>query len=210
MKRQLDGGPPKRLAKKKVGEVLKMHDERGKMNEIAEALGLTHLFKRKVGKLSGGEIQRLAVACTCVQDREVYMFDEPSAFLDVRQRINVMGVIRSLLDPDDEDEDGSKTNSKSRDRISQKYVIVVDHDLSVLDYVSDNICCLYGSAAAFGCVSKPYGVGQGINNFLAGYLPSENVRFRDHGKFLICSFNSVIIQLWYWQRTNFYSYLFIY
>merc|ERR1712166_1511447 len=90
------------------------------------------------------------------------------------------GVIRSLLDPDDEDEDGSKTNSKSRDRISQKYVIVVDHDLSVLDYVSDNICCLYGSAAAFGCVSKPYGVGQGINNFLAGYLPSENVRFRDH------------------------------
>ena len=193
MKRQLDGGPPKRLAKKKVGEVLKMHDERGKMNEIAEALGLTHLFKRKVGKLSGGEIQRLAVACTCVQDREVYMFDEPSAFLDVRQRINVMGVIRSLLDPDDEDEDGSKTNSKSRDRISQKYVIVVDHDLSVLDYVSDNICCLYGSAAAFGCVSKPYGVGQGINNFLAGYLPSENVRFRDHGKFLICSFNSVFI-----------------
>jgi len=59
-----------------------------------------------------------------------------------------------------------------------QYVIVVDHDLSVLDYVSDNICCMFGEAGAFGCVSKPYGVGQGINNFLAGYLPAENVRFR--------------------------------
>ena len=88
------------------------------------------------------------------------MFDEPSSYLDVKQRLKAGRMIRSLLEP-------------------QTYVIVVEHDLSLLDYLSDFVCCLYGTPGAYGVVTMPMSVRQGINVFLAGYVPSENMRFRD-------------------------------
>ena len=91
---------------------------------------------------------------------DIYMFDEPSSYLDVKQRLNAAKMIRSLLAP-------------------QKYVIVVEHDLSILDFLSDFICCLYGTPGAFGVVTMPISVRQGINIFLSGYYPTERMRFRD-------------------------------
>jgi len=61
----------------------------------------------------------------------------------------------------------------------ETYVIVVEHDLSILDYLSDYICCLYGTPGAYGVVTMPMSVRQGINVFLSGFIPSENVRFRE-------------------------------
>lgn len=61
----------------------------------------------------------------------------------------------------------------------QKYVVAVEHDLSVLDYLSDFICCLYGKPGAYGVVTMPASVRDGINIFLAGFIPSENMRFRE-------------------------------
>ena len=60
-----------------------------------------------------------------------------------------------------------------------KYVIVVEHDLSILDYLSDFVCCLYGTPGAYGVVTMPFSVREGINIFLAGFVPTENMRFRD-------------------------------
>lgn len=88
------------------------------------------------------------------------MFDEPSSYLDVKQRLAAARSIRELLRPDD-------------------YVIVVEHDLSVLDYLSDFICVLYGKPAAYGVVTLPSSVREGINIFLDGHIPTENLRFRD-------------------------------
>lgn len=88
------------------------------------------------------------------------MFDEPSSYLDVKQRLNAARVIRTLLGPD-------------------TYVIVVEHDLSVLDYLSDFICCLYGKPSVYGVVTLPYSVREGINIFLEGNIPTENLRFRE-------------------------------
>ena len=88
------------------------------------------------------------------------MFDEPSSYLDVKQRLNAARMIRSLLVPDN-------------------YVIVVEHDLSILDYLSDFICCLYGNPGAYGVVTMPFSVREGINIFLAGFIPTENMKFRD-------------------------------
>lgn len=62
---------------------------------------------------------------------------------------------------------------------SDKYVIVVEHDLSILDYLSDFICCLYGTPGAFGVVTMPFSVREGINIFLAGFVPTENMKFRE-------------------------------
>jgi len=89
------------------------------------------------------------------------MFDEPSSYLDVKQRINAARIIRSMLN-------------------DKKYVIVVEHDLSILDYLSDYICCLYGTPGAYGVVTMPFSVREGINIFLAGYVPTEQMRFRDY------------------------------
>lgn len=88
------------------------------------------------------------------------MFDEPSSFLDVKQRLAAGRIIRSLLRPD-------------------CYVIVVEHDLSILDYLSDYICCLYGKPAVYGVVTAPFSVREGINIFLDGNIPTENLRFRE-------------------------------
>ena len=88
------------------------------------------------------------------------MFDEPSSYLDVKQRLNAARMIRSLLAHDN-------------------YVIVVEHDLSILDYLSDFICCLYGNPGAYGVVTMPFSVREGINIFLGGFIPTENLRFRD-------------------------------
>ena len=88
------------------------------------------------------------------------MFDEPSSYLDVKQRLKAAKMIRSLLGADN-------------------YVIAVEHDLSILDYLSDFICVLYGEAGAYGVVTLPYSVREGINIFLAGFIPTENMRFRE-------------------------------
>ena len=88
------------------------------------------------------------------------MFDEPSSYLYVKQRLNAARMIRSLVQHDN-------------------YVIVVEHDLSILDYLSDFVCCLYGTPGAYGVVTMPFSVREGINIFLAGFVPTENMRFRD-------------------------------
>ncbi|RYO79910.1 hypothetical protein DL766_003837 [Monosporascus sp. MC13-8B] len=132
----------------------------GNLDAVLDVLELRHLLDRDVDKLSGGELQRFAIGTVCVQKADVYMFDEPSSYLDVKQRLSAARMVRSLLGPDN-------------------YVIVVEHDLSVLDYLSDYICVLYGRPAVYGVVTLPYSVREGINIFLDGHIPTENLRFRD-------------------------------
>jgi ATP-binding cassette subfamily E protein 1 len=86
---------------------------------------LAKLYERNVGDLSGGELQRFAMMIVMIQSAEVYMFDEPTSYLDVKQRIKMAKLIRAM-------------------QTVNNYIIVVEHDLSILDYLSDFICCLYG------------------------------------------------------------------
>ncbi|KAK9456825.1 P-loop containing nucleoside triphosphate hydrolase protein [Dipodascopsis uninucleata] len=144
----------------KVQPLLKAKSERDAYDYLLDSLELRGVLDREVGQLSGGELQRFAIGMTCVQQADVYMFDEPSSYLDVKQRLNAALVIRSLLRPD-------------------CYVIVVEHDLSVLDYLSDFVCILYGVPSIYGVVSLPSSVREGINIFLDGNIPTENLRFRE-------------------------------
>lgn len=145
----------------KVGELLKLRMEKPQdvVKQQIKTLQLEHLLNRDIGLLSGGELQRFAIAMSCVQEADVYMFDEPSSYLDVKQRLNAAQIIRSLLSP-------------------TKYVIAVEHDLSVLDYLSDFVCILYGVPSVYGVVTLPSSVREGINIFLDGHIPAENMRFR--------------------------------
>lgn len=142
-----------------VGDLLTRKDDRNVSERYCEMLDLVHLKNREIAALSGGELQRFAIAMVCVQRGDIFMFDEPSSYLDVRQRLNAALTIRSLIAPDN-------------------FTIVVEHDLSVLDYLSDFICCLYGVPGCYGVVTMPFSVREGINIFLDGFVPTENMRFR--------------------------------
>jgi ATP-binding cassette subfamily E protein 1 len=77
-----------------VGELLRNKCTRENLDEITKRLELNHLLERRPDQLSGGELQRFAIAMCCVQKADVYMFDEPSSYLDVKQRLEVAKVIR--------------------------------------------------------------------------------------------------------------------
>lgn len=62
-------------------------------------LDLSHIKDREISALSGGELQRFACAMVCIQNGDIFMFDEPSSYLDVKQRLNAAQTIRSLLHP---------------------------------------------------------------------------------------------------------------
>eukprot|EP00929_Paragymnodinium_shiwhaense_P118101 TRINITY_DN8979_c0_g2_i1.p1 TRINITY_DN8979_c0_g2~~TRINITY_DN8979_c0_g2_i1.p1 ORF type:complete len:612 (+),score=179.46 TRINITY_DN8979_c0_g2_i1:70-1905(+) len=143
-----------------VGDILNKKDDKQKVDFYLKELELAHLTEREVQNLSGGELQRFAIAVLCVQNADVYMFDEPSSYLDVKQRMAAAHVIRGLQE-------------------INNFIIVVEHDLAVLDYLSDYVCCLWGSAGAYGVVTMPFSVREGINIFLDGFIPTENLRFRE-------------------------------
>lgn len=84
-----------------------------------------------------------------------------------------------------------------------RFVLVVEHDLAVLDYLSDYICCLYGTPSAYGVVTLPFSVRDGINTFLAGFIPTENLRFRDEELNFKLSTNT---ELYENERINMYRY----
>lgn len=83
-----------------VGQVLAKKLEKNNLEEICELLDLNQVRDRNVGDLSGGELQRFACAVVCIQKAEVYMFDEPSSYLDVKQRLKAARAIRNLLSHD--------------------------------------------------------------------------------------------------------------
>jgi len=149
-----------RAVKGTVDVIIKKKDDRQIAAEMNCLLDLEHVQEREISKLSGGELQRFAICICCIQDADIYMFDEPSSYLDVRQRLKAAQTIRGLCQ-------------------TEKYVVVVEHDLSVLDYLSDYVCCLYGKPGGYGVVTMPFSVREGINIFLAGFVPTENLRFRD-------------------------------
>ena len=141
-------------------ELLEKYDERGVSGELIKKLDLMNSIEQNLNELSGGELQRLAVAVSASKEADFYFFDEPSSYNDVFQRTGVAKVIHSLAE-------------------LGKSVMVVEHDLTLLDYLSDYIEVLYGVPAAYGIVSNILSTKVGINAFLDGYLASENVRFRD-------------------------------
>jgi len=144
----------------KVYNLLKKNDVNDLLDKAVENLNLNEILDRNVSVLSGGEVQRVAIAAAYLKDADVYLIDEPSSYLDVSERINMAKLIRSLTD-------------------QNKTVVVVEHDLAILDYLSDYISLLYGIPGVYGIISHPQGVRVGINIYLNGYIKDENVRIRD-------------------------------
>ena len=149
---------PKRV-KGSVETLLRSVDERNLFDELINTLGIEKLLKRTIDQLSGGELQRIAICATMLRDADVYFFDEPSSYLDIYERMRIVGIIQEL----------AKT----------KRVIVIEHDLAILDVLADLVHIVYGKKGAFGIFTPARSTRTAINAYLDGYLVEENVRIRD-------------------------------
>jgi ATP-binding cassette subfamily E protein 1 len=130
----------------------------GDATAALDSVGLSEKRTRPLGELSGGELQLAAIARTLATEADLYLLDEPSSYLDIVHRLQIARVLRRLG--------------------QRKSVLVVEHDLALLDYLADTSHLLYGEEAAFGVISHPLPMRTAINTYLTGYLRDENVRFR--------------------------------
>lgn len=142
-----------------VRDLLSKVQERMTLEEAAEMFDLTEVLDRELSKLSGGELQRLAMAATMMKDADVYFFDEPTSYLDIYQRVKMARLIKDLS--------------------AEKQVMVIEHDLAILDFLADNVNVVYGTEGAYGVFTMARQVRTAINVYLDGYLPEENIRFRE-------------------------------
>jgi ATP-binding cassette subfamily E protein 1 len=142
-----------------VRELLKKTDERNRLEGLLPVLKLNAILDHEIGTLSGGELQRVAIAACLARDADLYFLDEITPFLDIYQRIAAAKLIRELA--------------------KERPVVIVEHDLAILDMLADTVHVGYGKPAVFGIITRPKGVRVGINQYLEGYLHEENVRFRD-------------------------------
>ncbi len=124
-----------------------------------DILDIEHTLDSSVTNLSGGELQRVAIAAASTKEANIYFYDEPSSYLDIKQRLNVAKAIK--------------------EKSKESPVMVIEHDIAVLDFLADNVHILYGSKGAYGVVAHPKSVRRSINTFLNGFLDEENIRFRD-------------------------------
>jgi ATP-binding cassette subfamily E protein 1 len=143
-----------------VRELIDKYDETGSSAGLVRSLGLSQSLDKTPSELSGGELQRVAVAVAAEREADIYFFDEPSSYNDVYQRMQVSKVIRSLAD-------------------AGRSVVLVEHDLTFLDYATDYVHIIYGEPAVYGIVSDILTTSEGINSLLEGSLAEENIRFRD-------------------------------
>jgi ATP-binding cassette, sub-family E, member 1 len=148
-----------KIVKGKIYDVLKSADTTGKFESVVQRLGLTNLLDKEIekGTISGGELQLVSIAAALIKDVDLYFFDEPTSYLDIYQRLKVARIIQELS--------------------KEKKVLVVEHDLAVLDFLCENVHIMYGTEGAYGVVTFPRTVRHAINTYLSGYMKEENIRF---------------------------------
>ncbi len=143
-----------------VRELLDRVDERNEVDKWAEEMGIVHLMDRKLAALSGGELQRVAICATLLKEADVYFFDEATSYLDIYERMRVTRIIQSLAE-------------------MGRRVLVVEHDLAILDILCDQVHIVYGERAGYGIFTPSRATRVAINAYLDGHLVEQNMRIRD-------------------------------
>ena len=150
-----------KTTKGKVKDLLKKVDEKNEFDKVVKELALNNILDNDISTISGGELQRVAIAATVLKKASLYIFDEPTSYLDIKQRIIVSKFIKELAKED-------------------VAVVLVEHDLIILDYMTDLVHIMYGKEACYGIVSLVKPTKAGINTFLEGFIKESNMRFREY------------------------------
>ncbi|MCL5802625.1 MAG: ribosome biogenesis/translation initiation ATPase RLI [Candidatus Thermoplasmatota archaeon] len=149
-----------KAVKGKIGEILKKNDQTGNFDIVVSQLNLEGSLQKDVESCSGGELQKFAIATSLLKDADIYLMDEMSSYLDIRERVNVANTIQKLA--------------------AKKTVMIVEHDLAILDWMADNVHLVYGQSGVYGVIVDQKTTNRAINSFLSGYLREENVRIRNY------------------------------
>jgi ATP-binding cassette, sub-family E, member 1 len=125
-------------------------------SDVMKPLNVEALYDNVVTKLSGGELQRLAITLALGKPADVYLIDEPSAYLDSEQRINCAKVIKRFI------------------MHSKKTAFVVEHDFIMATYLADRVVVYHGRPGVEATATSPQSLLTGMNQF----LKSLEVTFR--------------------------------
>ena len=91
------------------------------VDDVLELVGMTHLARRPIGHLSGGEQQRVAIARCLAQEPELFLLDEPTASLDWKAKTDIMELVKLIHDS------------------WHLTTLFVTHDLSSLPFACDRV-----------------------------------------------------------------------
>ena len=116
--------------------------------EILHPLKVNSLLDRNSAELSGGELQKVAIATCLSRKAELFLLDEPSAYLDVEERLNMARIIRKVV------ENRNVT------------AFVVEHDVVAQDFIADRLMVFTGQPGSSGIANPPTTLRKGMNMFL--------------------------------------------
>jgi ATP-binding cassette subfamily E protein 1 len=150
---------PKAFPTQVVRDMLQQADQHGKWDRVVPQLNISHILDRTLDQVSGGELQRIAIAATLLKEADVYFFDEPSSYLDIHERLRIAKILRTLAE--------------------SKRVVVIEHDLAILDFLCDLVHIVYGEEGAYGVMTQARPTRNAVNAYLRGFLEEENIRIRD-------------------------------
>ncbi|MBY9005279.1 MAG: ribosome biogenesis/translation initiation ATPase RLI [Candidatus Lokiarchaeota archaeon] len=150
-----------------VSDILNSENEVSQnfFKKIQKYLDIDAISDRFLEECSGGELQRFSIGSVLIKEADIYIIDEPCTFLDVQKRIKLAQLFHYRC--------------RGFDKERPCPILVVEHDLAILDYISDIIQLFYGIPYQFGIISNPMTTKKGINAYLDGFLKSENIEFRN-------------------------------
>jgi len=126
------------------------------MTDVTKPLMIEQIIDQEVKHLSGGELQRVAL-CLCLgQPADIYLIDEPSAYLDSEQRLVAAKVIKRFI------------------LHSKKTGFVVEHDFIMATYLADRVIAYDGNPSHDCVANSPQTLLSGMNSF----LKSLDISFR--------------------------------
>ena len=123
---------------------------------VLDPLNIKPLLEKTTESLSGGELQRFAIATTLLAEAHVYLLDEPTAFLDIEEKLKIAKMLKNFIS------------------LRNKSAFIIDHDLVFMDYLSDRLLVFEGSPGIQGISNSPLAMRSGMNLFLKGL----NITFR--------------------------------
>jgi ATP-binding cassette subfamily E protein 1 len=145
--------------KGKVKDLLAQVAGKDSVKSVAQLFNISAILDRDITNLSGGELQKVAILTAYAKDSDIYYFDEPTNYLDIEERLRIAVILKDLAE--------------------KKKVMLAEHDMLILDYVSTYVYLFYGDENVYGMVSDVKNVRAGLNEYIAGFLKEENVKFRE-------------------------------
>mmetsp|Transcript_98015 Transcript_98015/g.280419 ORF Transcript_98015/g.280419 Transcript_98015/m.280419 type:complete len:238 (-) Transcript_98015:166-879(-) len=119
------------------------------VSDVMRPMKIDPVLDQEVQNLSGGELQRVAMALALGKPADVYLIDEPSAYLDSEQRITSAKVIKRFI------------------MHAKKTAFIVEHDFIMATYLADRVVVYTGQPGIEATATAPQGLLTGMNQFLA-------------------------------------------